>query len=209
MVAGALVLLVVFLAFRGGSPPTPPGPTGSQDTPTAPPSGDTPPVADVAIPGVGPDVYIGGGLTKVPVGQGWTLVARGNLPADPGGYSESAVIVNDQAGVTLGVYLLAGPTEPGQVVARADAAVRGWARDGQGPRFSEVTTATPPAGIAAVAVVRYAYVRGAAAEGVVVVAVRPNGLTLIVTVEAPEGSLDATRGTWAALRDAIVADFGS
>ena len=174
-----------------------------------PPSGEAPPVGDVAIPGTGPDVYIGGGLTKVPVGQGWTLVARGNLPSDPGGYSESAVLSNDQAGVTLGVYLLAGGTEPGQVVARADAAVRAWARDGGDLRFSEAASVTPPGGIAAEAVVRYAYVRGAAAEGVVLVAVRPDGLTLMVTVEAAQGSLDASRDTWAPLRDAIVADFGS
>jgi hypothetical protein len=209
IVAGALVLLLAFLAFGGSSAPTPPGPTGSQGTPTVGPSGEAPPVGDVAIPGTGPDVYVGGGLTKVPVGQGWTLVARGNLPTDPGGYSESAVITNDQAGVTLGVYLLAGATEPGQAVARADAAVRGWARDGQGPRFGEVTTSPPLPGLAAVAVVRYTYVRGEASEGIVVVAVRPDGLTLMVTVEAAEGSLEASRGTWAPVRDAVVADFGA
>jgi hypothetical protein len=203
------VLLLVFLAFGGDTPPTPPGPTGSQDSPTPPPSGEAPPVGDVAVPGTGQDVYIGGGLTTVPVGQGWKLVARGNLPGDPGGYAESAVLANDQAGVTLGVYLLSETTAPGEVATQADALARRWARDGQGAAFGEVVTSEPPPGVAGVASLRYVYTRGAAREGVVLVAVRGDGLALMVTVETPQGGLEGSVETWRPLRDAIVADFGA
>ncbi len=167
------------------------------------------PVAEDPIPGVGSDVFIAGGLTRVSVPEGWTLLARGDRADNPGGYSESAVLANRQSGVTLGVYLLAGTANPADAILTADAVVREWTRDGREGQFDPAQEAAPFGAVAGAASARYRYVRGSALEGEVVVAIRQDGATLVVFVDAGQGALDAAREVWQPLRDAVLNDFGA
>ncbi|MBI4261333.1 MAG: hypothetical protein HY658_12295 [Actinobacteria bacterium] len=220
-VAGVLIasLVLVLLVARSGTPGGPDGSVTRTVDPTATPTADetaSPPgpevtglVEEEAIPGVGADVYVGGGLARVPVPAGWRLLARGDRLDDPGGYSESAVLENSGSGVSLGVYLLAESTDPAGAPATAEAIAREWVRDGSDAGFEPARAVGPSGALAGAAAVRYRYVRGSAIEGEVVVAVRAGGVTLLVFVDAGQGELEATRDVWEPLREAILGDFAS
>jgi hypothetical protein len=209
LVVGALVLVAfVVLQRDGGSPPRADGgtPTPTPTTTTTPEP--TPPIAEEgAIPGVGGDVFLAGGLARVPVPEGWTVLARGDRPDDPGGYSESAVLADSASGVTLGVYLLAETTDPVDALALADERAREWTRDGDEAVFDPAEAVTPFGEVAGAASLRFRYVRDAPRAGELVVAVRGDGFTLLVFVDGEPTAFQAEG--WRPLRDEVLEGFGA
>lgn len=207
LVVGALVL-VAFVALQGDDGTMP---VERESTPPNPTSSPTPevsvPVGEDAIPGVGGDVFLGGGLAQVPVPAGWTLLARGDRPDDPGGYAESAVLSDPVTGITFGVYLLAETSDPSDALAVADARAREWTRDGREAEFEPAEVVPPFGEVAGAATVRYRYVRDAPLAGEVVAAVREDGITLLIFVEGDRGSFQGE--TWGPLRDVVLEDFGT
>ncbi len=210
LVIGVQIMVVLFVVHRNksSSPAAGDGP-GVSVTTSGPGGGGSGPIADDAIPGVGGDVFLAGGLARVPVPEGWRLLARGDRRDNPGGYSESAVLVNPQSAIAIGVYLRADAINPADAVAAADAEVRSWVRDGQEAQFQAAQALPTGGSVAGAASARYRFVRGSQIDGEVLVAVRGDGATLVVFVDAPAGSLDAASSVWGPVREALVSDFAA
>ena len=216
MVGVQLVLVFVVLSKRdheaedvaGGD-----GPTSTTSSTTTLP-GPSVPVAVEPIPGVGGDVFIGGGVTRVPVTGGWQLLVRADRDDAPGGYSEAAVLTHPASALRAGVYMRSESLPEGReakvsAVTTAEDAARTWVSDGVDARFETPKEEPPVGALAGVASVRYHYDLGSGQEGEALVLVRTDGTTIIVFVDAPTGSLDATHGDWLGWRDAVVADFAT
>jgi hypothetical protein len=210
LVVGALLLVAFVVVQRNGD--TPPRVDGGTSTPTPTPtatsSPEPSPVAEeAAIPGVGGDVFLAGGLARVPVPAGWTLLARGDRPDDPGGYSESAVLSDPASGITVAVYLLAESAEPADALAVADERAREWGRDVSGAEFEPAEPVAAVGDIAGAASVRYRYERDSTRVGELVVAIREDGLTLVVFVDGDRTAFQAE--TWRPLQDDVLESFGA
>lgn len=210
LVVGSLAIALA-VVLEGGHKTETTGAGAGQPGPPAGTGGGTGgggPVGDQPIPGVGGDVFLAGGLARVPVPAGWHVVSRGDRSDSPGGYSESAVVTDPSTGITLGIYLLPGTTSPAAAASTASDVARVWTRDGKNPHVDPAQPASSSGQIAGAATARYRYDQSAPREGELLIAVRSDGVTLAVFVDAREGTLDASRATWERVRNDIVAGFG-
>jgi hypothetical protein len=200
------IVVVLFVVHRNRSTASPSTGNGGTTVTTIGGGGNggSGPTGGDAVPGVGGDVFLAGGVARMPIPDGWRLVARGDRLDDPGGYSENAVILHQQAGVTIGAFLRADPVNPVDAAATLDAAARTWVRDAQQAQVDAVQ------GGGGTASVRYRYIRtGPVVEGEAVISIRADGTTLVVFVDSTAGTFESARGTWQPLRDAVVSDFAA
>jgi hypothetical protein len=200
-----VILLVVVAATRKagvvprGDEPTTPGPVPSPPLPGA----------DGAIPGEGNDTFLAGGIAIVPRPEGWRSLTRADVQTKPGGHPEAVVLVNDASGVTMSVYVLGpDPNAAGEVNVAAGTHVGDWTRDGADVSIDPTQAGTISGSIVGAASIRYRFaLRGRALEGELYHAARQDGYALFLFVDAPQGSLDGSNGTWGPLRDAVIATF--
>lgn len=213
VVAGLALGALVLLAIVALLPDPEPGPADGQSEVTGPTGPVVPvdggPVGDDPVPGLGNDVFIGGGLAHIAVPDGWHLVARGNRTDDPGGYAESAVLANPASRVTLAVNLLADRFDPGNAVDVAGMGARMWTSTGTEVEIGAPEPQAPFGAVAGAAVAGYRYATDASMEGQVVAAILGDGTVLLVFVDAPRGMLGPTRADWQPLRDDILRGFGA
>jgi hypothetical protein len=204
--AVGVTFLIIVVAIRGpGSGPNGPGEGQGGGTGAGGAGGGVD--GSDAVPGVGGDVFLAGGVARLPVPQGWTVIARADRVDDPSGYSEIAVLANRGSGVRLAAYLLGEAESPADALVLADERAREWIRDGRDAQVDPASRVDPFGKIAGAASVTYRYALDGALEGEVVAAIRSDGVTLLVFVDAPRGTLEQNRNGWQPVRDAVLKDF--